>query len=84
MTISLNLLNLMSSVAALADRLTTALRRGVAGDGARQDGAQSSQSPPRRQRGRALGRLWAYRLRIATIRPGDLSRHLRRDIGLDF
>ena len=83
MTISLNLMNLLSSVATLADRLTTVLRGGVARSSGRQDGAQSSQSPPSLARGRGVGRLWAYRQRIVTIRAGDLTPHLRRDIGLD-
>jgi hypothetical protein len=82
MTISLNLLSLISSVASLADRLTTVFRR-VAQRGPRLGGLQSSQSPPRLARGRGIGRLWAYRHRIVTLRPGDLTPHLRRDIGLD-
>jgi hypothetical protein len=84
MTISLNFLNLMSSVAAFADRLTTVFRRAIARGAPREGRLQSSHSPPRIERGRGLGRFWAYRLRIVTIRPGDLSRHLRRDIGLDL
>jgi hypothetical protein len=84
MTISLNFLSLMSSVAAFADRLTTVFRRGGARGAPRQGRLQSSHAPPRIERGRGLTRLGAYRLRIVTIRPGDLSPHLRRDIGLDL
>jgi hypothetical protein len=70
-------LNLITGSPGFLDRLTTALRR----DRDRQPRqtllSQSGQAPPPRFR----HALWRYR--IQSIRPTDLSPHLRRDIGLD-
>jgi hypothetical protein len=78
MTLYLSFLNLITGTPGFLDRLTTALRR----DRNRQPRqtllSQSGQAPPRR---RFRGELWRYR--IQSIRPTDLSPHLRRDIGLD-
>ena len=83
MTRYINLLNLIAGTPNLLDRLTTALRR----DRSRRPRqillSQSGQSPPQSQSRRKSG-LWADRLRIQSIRPAELSSHLRRDIGLDF
>ena len=78
MALYLSFLNLITGTPGLLDRLTTALRR----DRNRQTRqtllSQSGQAPPRR---RLRTDLWRYR--IQSIRPTDLSPHLRRDIGLD-
>jgi hypothetical protein len=74
----LNFLNLITGTPGFLDRLTTALRRGR--DRSRPTLlSQSGQAPPQRRRFRHD--LWRYR--IQSIRPTDLSSHLRRDIGLD-
>jgi hypothetical protein len=77
MALYLNFLNLITGTPSFIDRLTTALRRN------RNRSrpillSQSGQAPPRR---RFRHELWRYR--IQSIRPTDLSPHLRRDIGLD-
>ena len=77
MALYLNFLNLITGTPSFIDRLTTALRR----DRNRSRPilpSQSGQAPPRR---RFRHELWRYR--IQSIRPTDLSPHLRRDIGLD-
>ena len=81
MALYLNLLNLITGTPGFIDRLTTALRRN------RNRSrpillSQSGQAPPQRRPRRGFGHdLWRYR--IQSIRPTDLSPHLRRDIGLD-
>ena len=82
MTLYISLANLIAGAPALLDRLTTHVRRDR-GRGPQPPGrARPGQSPPQ-----AIGHnghgLWGYRLRIESIRPNDLSPHLRRDIGLD-
>jgi hypothetical protein len=78
MALYLSFLNLITGTPGLIDRLTTALRR----DRNRRPRqillSQSGQAPPRR---RTEQELWRYR--VQSVRPTDLSRHLRRDIGLD-
>ena len=81
MTLYLSFLNAITGTPNFIDRLTTALRRN------RNRSrpillSQSGQAPPRRSLGRRFrNELWRYR--IQSIRPTDLSPHLRRDIGLD-
>lgn len=82
MALYLSFLNLIAGTPGLIDRLTTALRR----DRDRRTRpillAQSGQSPPQRSLGRRFRHeLWRYR--VQSIRPTDLSPHLRRDIGFD-
>jgi len=81
MALYLSFLNLITGTPNLIDRLTTALRR----DRNRRQRqillSQSGQAPPRPSLGRFRRELWRYR--IQSIRPTDLSSHLRRDIGLD-
>ena len=84
MTHYLSLANLLAGLPELLDRLTTlARRRQPRGNRARLD-LQSSQSPPQGLIRRRKFGLWAYRLRIASVKPEYLSAHLRRDIGLDI
>ena len=82
MALYLSFLNLIAGAPSLLDRLTTALRP----DRDRRPPSimlsQSGQAPPRRFLDRRFRHeLWRYR--IQSIRPTDLSPHLRRDIGLD-
>jgi|UPI0005563ECB hypothetical protein len=81
MALYLSFLNLITATPSFIDRLTTALRRN------RNRSrpillSQSGQAPPIQSVGRRFrNELWRYR--IQSIRPSDLSSHLRRDIGLD-
>ena len=82
MALYMSFLNLLTGSPGFIDRLTTALKR----DRSRQPRSlmlsQSGQAPPQQSLGRRVRReLWRYR--IQSIRPTDLSPHLRRDIGLD-
>jgi hypothetical protein len=82
MALYLSFLNLITGTPGFIDRLTTGLRR----DRNRRPRqillSQSGQAPPRRSLGQRFRHdLWRYR--IQSIRPTDLSPHLRRDIGLD-
>jgi hypothetical protein len=77
MALYLSFLNLLTGTPTLIDRLTTALRRDRDRLPRQTLLSQSGQAPPRRFR----RELWRYR--IQSIRPTDLSPHLRRDIGLD-
>jgi hypothetical protein len=82
MALYLSFLNLITGTPGFIDRLTTALRR----DRNRRPRqillSQSGQAPPQQSLGRRFRHeLWRYR--IQPIRTTDLSRHLRRDIGLD-
>ena len=81
MALYLSFLNLITGVPGIVGRLTTAFRR----DASRRPRlivlSQSGQAPPRAQPRRVRRGLWAYR--IQSVRLGDLSPHLRRDIGLD-
>jgi hypothetical protein len=82
MALYLSFLNLITGTPSFIDRLTTALRR----DRNRRPRqillSQSGQAPPRHSVSRRFRHdLWRYR--IQSIRPTDLSPHLRRDIGLD-
>ncbi len=81
MALYLSFLNLIAGSPSFIDRLTTALRR----DRARSRPimlSQSGQAPPQRSVARRFQHeLWRYR--IQSIRPTDLSPHLRRDIGID-
>jgi hypothetical protein len=82
MALYLSFLNLIGGTPGFIDRLTTALRR----DRNRRPRSilrsQSGQAPPHRSVGRRFRpELWRYR--VQSIRPTDLSPHLRRDIGLD-
>jgi hypothetical protein len=81
MALYLTFLNLITGTPGFIDRLTTGLRR----DRNRSRPillSQSGQAPPHRSVVRRLRPdLWRYR--IQSIRPTDLSPHLRRDIGLD-
>jgi hypothetical protein len=82
MALYLSFLNLITATPSLIDRLTTALRRDRNRSPRQILLSQSGQAPPRRSLSRHFQRdLWRYR--IQSIRPTDLSRHLRRDIGLD-
>ena len=78
MALYLSFLNVITGLP-IIDRLTTALRHGRRPRSILL--SQSGQSPPRATARRQRGGLWAYR--IQSIRPTDLSPHLRRDIGLD-
>ncbi|MDQ7246113.1 hypothetical protein [Dongia sedimenti] len=81
MALYLSFLNLIGATPGFIDRLTTALRR----DRHRRPRpimlSQSGQAPPRSLGRRFQHELWRYR--VQSIRPTDLSPHLRRDIGLD-
>lgn len=81
MALYLSFLNLITGAPSFIDRLTTALRR----DRNRSRPillSQSGQAPPHRSLSRRFRHeLWRYR--IQSVRPTDLSSHLRRDIGLD-
>ena len=77
MALYLSFLNLITGTP-LIDRLTTALRRDANRRPRQILLSQSGQAPPKRRFQREL---WRYR--IQSIRPTDLSSHLRRDIGLD-
>lgn len=87
MTLYISLANLIAGAPALLDRLTTHVRRDRGRSPQPLKRARPGQSPPQaldHDRGQGHGQgLWGYRLRIETIRPNDLSPHLRRDIGLD-
>ena len=79
MTHYIALANLLANLPDVLDRLTTLVRRKSGKGSNSRLHQQSSQSPPGRQKS-----LWAYRLRIESVRPETLSPHLRRDIGLDL
>ena len=76
MALYLSFLNLITGTPGFIDRLTTVLRRDRHRGPRPSLYAQSGQAPPRRR-----DALWRYR--IQSIRPTELSPHLRRDIGLD-
>ena len=81
MALYLSFLNLITGAPSFIDRLTTALTRNR--NWSRPTLlSQSGQAPPHQSRGRRFRHeLWRYR--IQSIRPTDLSPHLRRDIALD-
>jgi hypothetical protein len=84
MTLYVTLANLISGLPSLLDRLTISARRNGLGGVLSRQRLQSSQSPPDRLTAGRQRSLWAYRLRIESVRPETLSAHLRRDIGLDL
>jgi len=82
MTLYISLANLFAGAPALFDRLTTRVRRDRTRSSRQIGRSRPGQSPPGHSNGHGSG-LWGYRLRIESIRPNDLSPHLRRDIGID-